>query len=124
MPGSIESMSLNGRYFAVTADADSNFDPGGVSNTLSPNGDGTMRTSQQRKGWGVDGLVIVVNMENDDDVYLEDLVAMGKQFPITITYREGITKGGTGQIVGDVKISSMNNTAPIEVGGGGKFLKQ
>ena len=122
--GSVESCSLGGRYFAVTADADSNFNPGGFENTMSPNGDGTMRVSQQRVGWSVEGLVLVINEENHDDVFLKDLVARAKEFTITIAYRGGTTKGGMGQIMGTVSISSMNLTSPINLGGGGEFITQ
>ena len=41
--GPVESVNIDGRYFAVAADADIGRELGGFTNENQPNGDGTAR---------------------------------------------------------------------------------
>jgi hypothetical protein len=54
--GSIESVSIKGRGFAVAADADASRKLGGFENENQMNGNGTTRTIKTRVGWMVSGL--------------------------------------------------------------------
>ena len=68
--GSIESITINGRNFAVAADVDSQRKIGGFENDVQANGDGSTRTIKTRVPWGVEGLSINVDEKvlwiNDD----------------------------------------------------------
>lgn len=122
--GSIESVSLGGRLFAVAADADSNRKLGGWENEISPNGDGTIRLIKTRTGWVLDGLTVSIDDTRGDAEYLQDLQDAKDTFAVSITYASGITYQGTGQITGETQVSSQNTTAALALGGEGKLTQQ
>lgn len=111
--GSIEVCTVDGRPFAVAADADANRDLGGFTNEVQPNGNATARLIKTRKPWNIDGLSLEISDGRGDLEFLQN-IANGKKFvPITVTEASGLTYSGSGQIVGEVKRSSQNATAPI-----------
>ena len=56
--GSIQEVALQGRTFAVAADAESQRKLGGFENEVQPNGDGmTARLIKTRVTWMLDGLM-------------------------------------------------------------------
>lgn len=122
--GSIESVSLGGRLFAVAADADSNRKLGGWENEIQPNGDGTVRLIKTRTGWVLDGLTVSIDDTRGDAEYLQDLQDAKDLFAVSITYASGITYQGTGQITGETQVSSQNTTAALALGGEGKLTQQ
>ena len=87
------------------------------------NGDGSSRNVQTTKGWEVDGLTISINDSQGDQEYLQDIIDAGIDVPIGFVGAGNITYSGTGIPKGDLKTSTMNGTAPLAFGGGGKLLK-
>ena len=122
--GSIQSISINRRLFAVTADADSNRDLGGFTVEISSNGDGSARQKKTRKPWKLDGVTVQIDNNRSDLEFLQDF-ADGADFgPIVISYVDGNSYSGVGKIVGDIQASSDNATADLSFSGPFKLEKQ
>lgn len=122
--GSIESISLDGREFAVAADSDASRKLGGFENEISPNGDGTARLIKTRVTWALDGISVVVDDDRGDQEFLQG-IADGTGFvPVGISLVSGVTYQGDGTITGEVQASSQNATAGISLGGPGEMTQQ
>lgn len=122
--GSIESISLNGRNFAVAADSDVSRKLGGFENEIQANGNGTARLVKTRVPWGLDGLTIHVDDDRGDHEFLKDLADGNGFFPVSITFASGVTYQARGQVTGELASSSQNGTAGLNVSGPGEMTKQ
>jgi hypothetical protein len=122
--GSIESVSIKGRIFAVASDAECTRKLGGFENEIQVNGNGTTRTVKTRVAWALDGLSIVMDDDRGDQEFLQE-VANGKEdVPIAITFASNVTYQAQGTITGEVPASSQNATGAISLGGPGELSKQ
>lgn len=122
--GSIESVSLDGRNFAVAADAEAQRKLGGFENEVQANGDGNARLIKTRVPLSIDGLTIEVDDDRGDHEFLQDLSNRNDFFPIAITYASGVTYQGRAQITGELQSSSQNATAAVSLMGPGQLTKQ
>jgi hypothetical protein len=122
--GSIQEVTLDGRIFAVAADADSNRNLGGFSSEYEANGDGSARRIMTRGTWMLDGLDLSMNDDRGDHEYVQALMDSPDDVPITITYVTGITYSGAGNVTGDLNSSSKSSTLPVTLKGPGKLEKQ
>lgn len=122
--GSIESITLNGREFAVAADAEVQRKLGGWENEVQANGDGSARIIKTRVPLSLDGLTLNIDDGRADHEYLQALTARTDFFPVGITYASGITYQGTAMIVGEMQASSQNATASVSLMGPGILKKQ
>lgn len=122
--GSIESVSFDGRSFAVPADADVNRKLGGSENEVLPNGDGSGRLIKNVVPFGLSGLTVDVDDLRDDQTFLQALADGNEFFPVTITYASGRIFQGTGQITGELQFSNQTSTATTDVMGTGKMTPQ
>jgi hypothetical protein len=122
--GSIESVNLSGREFAVAADAEAQRKLGGWENEVQANGDGTARLIKTRVPLSIAGLTIEIDDDRGDQEFLQDLADQNDFWPLGITYASGNTYQGTGQIVGENPASSQSATAAIDLMGPGKLTKQ
>ena len=122
--GSMESVSWFGREFAVAADADGNRDLGGFEVEFQSNGNPTGRFIMTRKGWGMDGLSLSIDDDNGDQEFLQEKINAGKAGPFVATHASGAIYQAVGQLVGELKVSTMNTTAPVAFKGAGKMTKQ
>jgi len=122
--GPITGFTLNGRYFSVAEDAESNRKLGGFENEVSMNGDGTARLVKTRVPWGADGLTVSCDDFNDDQQFLQDLANGADFFASTVEYASGAIFQGNAQIVGEIAFSSKNATATVALQGAGTFTKQ
>ena len=122
--GSIESVTLNGRNFAVAADVDSQRKFGGFENDVQANGDGSTRTIKTRVPWSIGGLTLNVDDDNDDQEFLQNLADGNVDFPIAVTYVPGHTFQGTGQITGELTYSNTNATASVDLMGSQQLTRQ
>lgn len=122
--GSIESVSLAGRNFAVAADAEAQRKLGGWENEVQANGDGNARLIKTRVPLMLDGLTLEVDDSRGDHEYLQDLSNAADFFPIAITYASGVTYQGRAQITGELQVSSQNATAAVSLSGPGTLTKQ
>ncbi|ANO58034.1 hypothetical protein [Shewanella phage SFCi1] len=122
--GSIESVGLDGRTFAVAADADSQRKLGGFTNEFQSNGDGTGRKVMTREGWMIDGLQLAIDDLRDDHEFLQDLADAKDFIVIDITYVSGAVYQGQGTITGDLQVSSQSTTGSVTLNGPGRLTKQ
>jgi hypothetical protein len=122
--GSIESITLQGRIFAVASDAEVQRKLGGFENEVQSNGDGSARMIKTRVPWSLDGLVVEVDDVRGDHEFLQDLSDLNEYYPVAITYASGVTYQGTGQIVGETQASSQAATASVSLMGEGVLTPQ
>lgn len=122
--GSIESVDLDGRSFAVAADADSNRKLGGDENEVQANGDGTGRLIKTKVPSSIDGLTLTIDDGEGDQEFLQALADRNDFFPVAITYASGEVYQGVMQITAENPVSSQNATAAISLMGSGKLTRQ
>jgi len=122
--GSIESLSLDGRNFAVAGDAEAQRKLGGFENEIQANGDGTARLIKTRVPLSLDGVTLEVDDDRADHEFIQDLSNRNDYFAIAITYASGITYQGTAQIVGETQASSQSATVAVSLMGPGILTKQ
>ncbi len=122
--GSIESLTIDGHYFAVAADAEANRKAEGWENEIQSNGDGTGRLIKTRTAWSLSGVEVEVNDTEDAGQFLQDSADRKELVPFTITMASGLTYQGDGQIVEGIEISSQKATASITIQGSGKLTRQ
>lgn len=122
--GSIQEVTLNGRIFAVAADAESQRKLGGFENEIQANGNGSIRIIKTRVPFMIDGLTLEIDDSRGDHEFLQDLNDLNDDFAISITYASGETFQGTGQIVGELQVSSQNSTAALSLSGAQRLTKQ
>ncbi len=120
--GSIESIALNGRSFAVPSDTEVTITIGGFKNETQANGNGTARTVKERMPWKLGGVVVSISLADGDPAFLQNL-ANGEPFPVAITFADDSVLNGTGSIEGDLGTSSQASTASMELSGAGTLTQ-
>ena len=120
----IESLSLNGRLFAVTADADVTRELGGLISDVEVNGDGSSRLILKRMPPSLKGIMISIDDSKGDQEFINDLVESKDFFPVAITYSSGISYQGSMQIASEMPLSVSTQTMPIDLIGTGKLTQQ
>lgn len=122
--GSVETINVDGRDFAVTADADTNRKLGGFESDVESNGNGTGRKIKTRVPWTLSGISVQIDDTNGDAEFLQAIADNNAFVAVTITYASGETYQGTGTVAGEFVTASMSTTAAIELKGTGKLTKQ
>lgn len=122
--GSIQDISIKGRLFTVAADADAARKSGGFENEVSSNGDGSARLIKTRVPWSLEGITATVDDDAEDLEFLQEIADRNSFVTITITFVNGNTYSGTGQISGDFAASSMSATTSLNLSGPQKLVKQ
>ena len=121
--GSIESVTIRGREFAVAADAEAQRKLGGFENEVQANGNGTARIIKTRVPLSLDGMTLEVDDSRGDHEFLQETANLSDFWPLAITYASGITYQGTAQIVGEMQTSSQNATAAVSFMGPGVLTR-
>ena len=122
--GSVESISLDGRVFAATADTDPGRKIGGFENEIQPNGDGTARMVKTRVAWSLTDVSISVDDTIDDDTFIQELIDGDAFIPITISMASGTVYQGTGQVTGENPTSAQSTSKTVNLGGPGQLTRQ
>ena len=122
--GSFVSIVLDGREFAVAADAEGQTKLGGFENDLQANGDGSARVIKTRVPWSIDGLTLAVDDINGDHEFLQELADRPGTFPVAITMPSDVVWQGVGQITGELQVSSTNAVAAVSLMGPGGLTRQ
>jgi hypothetical protein len=122
--GSIESISIAGRSYAVAADADAQVKFGGFENEHQANGNGTARQIKTRVVWAVTGLTLDIDDDNGDHEFLQERADSKRDEVFTITYASGAVYQGTGGPTGEIQKSTQSTTAAVNFTGPGKLTKQ
>lgn len=115
--GPFSSVTLAGRTFTVDGDDDAQFLPGGKSNEVKPNGDGTVRVVQSVIVGTMEGSNLVFDTARGDVGYLQELRDGGKLFDFSGTDNEGNIWAGSVQITGDLKFKFKDGVVPVTLGG-------
>jgi len=122
--GSLESVTLDGRNFPVTADADVIRKNGGYENEVQSNADGSARIKKTRVAWSLAGLVVQVDNARADHEFLQNLADGNENFPIVASYPDGSNWQGQGTIIDEMQVSSQSASAAVSLGGPGKLTQQ
>lgn len=122
--GSIESISLKGREFAVPADAEAQRKLGGDENEVMANGNGTSRIIKTKVIWSITGLSVETDDMRGDAEFLQGLADSKDFFPVNIKLASGAVYAGRGMLTGELTTSSQNATTAINLSGSGKLAKQ
>lgn len=122
--GSIESITIAGRNFAVASDADSTRKLGGFENEVQANGNGTARIVKTRVPWSLDGVTVEINDDRGDQEFLKGISDRNTFVPIAITFASGKVYQADGTVTGEIGASSQSATAGITLGGPGEMTKQ
>jgi len=122
--GSIEQVTLDGRIFAVAADAESNRKLGGFENEVLANGNGDARIVKTRVPLQLDGLTISIDDARGDQEYVQGIQDAKDFVPIAITYAAGDTYQGRAIVTGEAPKSSQSSTMEITLMGPGKLTRQ
>lgn len=122
--GSIESITIGGREFAVTVDADTGRKLGGSENTIEMNGNGTGRIIKTPVPSGLTGIVVSCDDSRGDHEFLEGIKNGNDFVPVAPTYASGVTYQGTAIITGELSFSNQSSTCTFDMQGAGTFTKQ
>jgi len=122
--GSIESISLSGRLFAVAADADGERNLGGFQNEVQMNGDGNARLIKTRIPARLSGISISIDDTRGDQEYVQNLANGKTFFPVSITFASGEVYQGTLQLTDESNTSTQSTTMAISLMGPGELTKQ
>jgi len=122
--GSIESVILDGREFAVAADAEAQRKLGGFENEVMTNGNGTARIVKTRVPLAINGLTLEVDDDRGDHEFLQSISDSNSFFPMSITYASGLTYQGSATITGELQVSSQSAAAAVNLSGPGVLTKQ
>jgi len=119
--GSYQDVTIDGRYFSVTADTDASKKLGGFENEHLPNGDGTTRKTKLRVPWSVTGMVVAIKPSRGDQEFLQEIADKPEDVPISLTDVNGIVSKGQGTIVGELASSNQTESASFDLSGPGKL---
>lgn len=122
--GSVESITVDGREFPATGDADTNRKLGGAENEVQMNGNGTGRIIKTAVASGLTGLVVQCDDTRGDHEYLEGIKNGNDFVAVAITYASGVTYQGSAIITGELNYSSQASTCAFDMQGAGAFTKQ
>lgn len=122
--GSMESCAIDGRTFAIAADADGTRKLGGFENEVQANGDGSARIVKTRVPWSMAGLEVEIQEDRDDQAFLQEKADSKDFFKFEVTFASGDTYAGRATIVDAIDFSSQKATAPLSLMGPDKLEKQ
>lgn len=115
--GSIESISINGRIFAVAADADATIFIGGRQNEVQVNGNGSVRVVKTQTPWSISGLTVSIDTVMGDLEFLQGIANAPGLVPVVVTMANGTSYAGNGTITDALELSTQNATASVSLSG-------
>ena len=121
--GPPESVSIAGREFACTADADVSRKLGGYENERMSNGDTTSRMIKTPVPWTLGGVSVEIDNDNSDQEFLEAVKDGQDDVDVVISYTDGSSYAGVGNIDGELTYSNNSAAATFDLKGGGKLRK-
>jgi len=113
--GSVESISIAGREFPVTADADISRKMGGFENDVEANGNGTGRVIKSRVLGSLSGVVVECDDDRGDHEFLQNFADSSTGEAVAITYASGNVYSGRMVISGELNSSSQKATASFDL---------
>ena len=122
--GSIVAVSIDGRNFAVAADADVTLKLGGKKVTPQPNGNGTARYTAEVEVWGLKGIDVAIDQDQADLQFLQSNADAMTAVNCTITLIDGTVYQGKGIVADDHDYSTAKATAGLTLMGEGQLTAQ
>jgi hypothetical protein len=123
--GPIVEVTIAGRIFNATGDANGTRHLGGYKSERQPNGDGkTDRNILTPTNWYVNGVTIEMDDDRDDQQFIQNTINGGKDQVITVEYTSGAVYQGVGSVTGDHDFANESASATVNLGGPGEFTKQ
>lgn len=122
--GSIKSVTIDGRSFAVAADADAGRSLGGDQNEVQPNGNNTARLIKTVLPWTISDIAISIDDALGDQEFIQGIIDKSGFVPVVITYASGRSYNGSGQITGEPVAQSQATTMALTIMGSGKLKPQ
>lgn len=113
--GSIRSVSIDSKTYAVDGEADPSISPG-FSVDLKGNGDGSTRKIITTKPWSITGLKVAIPNAAAHD-HLKKVARSPDLVAIVLEKSDGTYEQGVGTITGEVKYNPKDGTAEIDLGG-------
>lgn len=122
--GSVQECSIKSRIFQVPADTDVKLKLGGKTNEGIPLGSGRSYVKQTAMVGEISGLIVALDHDNDDLQFLQDIANGGGFVPVTVTFADGNTFAGNGQIGGDLEGSTDKSSVELKLFAETVFAKQ
>jgi hypothetical protein len=122
--GSISAVSVDGRNFPVTADADVALKLGGKKIDVQANGNGTARYLGTVEPWSLKGIDIAIDHNQDDQGFLQRNADAMTAVNCTITLVDGTVFQGKGIVADDHDYSTAKATTGLTLLGEGQLSKQ
>jgi hypothetical protein len=122
--GSIQGVSIDGREFVPTADAEANLKLGGFENETQANGDGTARLVKTRVPWSLTGISYEIDDTRGDQEFLQALADGKRFFNVAISLASGTVYQGKGQLIGELQAGTKNASASFDLSGPQKLTAQ
>ena len=117
-------MNIRGRSFSVDAEAAANRKLGGKNNEVKPNGNGSARLIQKQENWSLSDVVLSIDDSRNDQEFLQESANQHGFFDVSITLSSGAVYMGKGQIIGEIVVDTMEQTASLSFAGERKLSKQ
>lgn len=122
--GSIKEITVDGRPFAVAADADVKVKFGGKTVEVQSNGNGTARALGTEGPWSLSDIDISIDTDAGDGEFLQANADAMEFVACTIEYIDGNVYQGSGLVAGDHDYSTAKATVGLTLMGEGKLTKQ
>lgn len=115
--GPIESVTINGRRFAVDGEVDAALALPGYTNEVKANGDRTQRLVKSVKPGRMNALPLIMDDARDDEKFIQEVMDLNIFVPIEITDVNTNVWSGNGQIVEDPETSKKEGTKEVNLMG-------
>jgi hypothetical protein len=115
--GDLRQVTINGREYDPKGDSGVEFFLGGYANEIESNGNGVPHPKQKRVMGGFTGLALSIDDARGDIEALQKIANAPDTVPVNITLPSGIVYSGALFLIGEVKKSTADGTATIEMRG-------
>lgn len=115
--GPIREVNIAGRPFQVGGDNEVEFFPGGWTNEVESNGDGSSRLIKSPKTGQLNKVPIVIDDSRGDEAFLQEIMNKHEFVKIYFTDINEHVYGGEMQIVGDAMTNKRTMIKEIDLQG-------
>ena len=122
--GSIKEVTIDGRPFAVAADADVKLKLGGKKVEVQANGNGTARALGTVEPWSLSDIDIAIDHDKGDAQFLQDNADAMEFVTCTIELIDGTVYQGSGLVADDHDYSTGDATTGLTLMGQDKLTAQ
>jgi hypothetical protein len=113
--GSSIDITINGRSFGISADADIAQSLKNYENEVRSNGDGSIRIIKKIVPQMLESLVLSIDDSNADMEFLSATYDSLSQFDFAVRFPSGVIYTGRGVFTGDMKRQTENAAAEVSI---------